>query len=59
MYLRLLENDKESNSVRKVRCVFDKRYEEWEHIFVEGKESNFVLKRDWFFREKGLGQKSE
>lgn len=30
----------------KIRCVFGKRrYEEWTYIFMEGKESNFVLKK--------------
>ena len=39
-------NPKGNNSARKVRDVLlvKKKYEEWKYNFVEGNESNFVLK---------------
>lgn len=54
MWLKLLEIIMQTSLyARKIRCVLfgKRRYEEWKDIFIEEKESNFVLKRSWLFKE--------
>ena len=43
---------------RKDVCLI-RKIQEWEYILMREKESNFVLKWDWFFGEKRLRKKSE
>lgn len=41
-------------------CAFGKRrYEEWNYIFVKGKESNFALTWGQLFKEEKYRPKSE
>ena len=39
--------------------MFVIRIEEWDTFLLRGGESNFVLRGDWFFKERRLREKSE